>query len=828
MKVKSPLRRLPNAKRPYVALCACLIVVAFICYAPVDRPGAQTPDPEPTPTLEEDIFTLELPQDPPPDGETTNALAFTAADPVALDPNDPNKRYLTYEGKKVVLLGVSGDYLPHVPRSLKANGASIPSSFKIAEQCGYDVISPTGTLPQVYKYKNCIDALAAAKLNKMRLYVSVNHSPGKLFEMPAGNTEPYDHEQPFVWRKGNDAVVEHRKKWDLDTLDTTYFQRLREVVAYCNQKKIVVEVTFFDPWDTEDLTSPYNAANNYAANPTTGAGLGFTNSNLHVQGENTTAYNFGATELIDTAPANKKMRDYQLAVVRATVDALYDLNNFYWELANEADRHSGVGGVPFLNWHYYMAKQLRDYEEKKQMGRHHLIGVNFSLKTAIDSLRNNPTASQYIDIVNGHYVRIGGSGQDPTPSSPFGAMEMIRQYNLYTGVNNNKVWGFNEDRITGIDPPPAPLTPDPDPADHHGVRAEAWEFIFNGGGVFDQLAYRWANSSTGENRAASNKSRENLSYLAYIMKGITDLDNMKRSSSWIANPRPYGSPEPGVTGNLYWAAMKNNDTFLYYAHHSTYSVHGSARYHPAAVSAYTARLSVQNLGTCSHRYQADWIRPDNHDPLTGPTPLPIKSETFYQGGSSGNTHLLKKKSYPDFDVALRIKRLTTVCTLPSTVPGPNVALASNGAVATASSTYSAGYPASAVNNGVRTAANWGSGGGWNDATESAYPDWVQINFNGPKTISEIDVITLQDNYASGIQPTTDELFSLYGITDYELQYLDSTTGTWEPLGGVTENRNVWRRFTFESVTTSAIRVVVTASLYPSPTNHSRIVEIEAY
>src|SRR6185436_15114242 len=41
----------------------------------------------------------------------------------------------------------------------------------------------------------------------------------------------------------------------------------------------------------------------------------------------------------------------------------------------------------------------------------------------------------------------------------------------------------------------------------------------------------------------------------------------------------------------------------------------------------------------------------------------------------------------------------------------NVALASAGAVATASSTYgSGGYPVSAVNNNVRTGAGWGNGG----------------------------------------------------------------------------------------------------------------------
>src|SRR5207244_5902068 len=102
--------------------------------------------------------------------------------------------------------------------------------------------------------------------------------------------------------------------------------------------------------------------------------------------------------------------------------------------------------------------------------------------------------------------------------------------------------------------------------------------------------------------------------------------------------------------------------------------------------------------------------------------------------------------------------------------GTNVALASNGATATASSTYGAGYPASSVINGDRKGANWNNGGGWNDATADSYPDWVQVSFNGSKTINEIDVFTLQDNLSNPSEPTQDMTFSQYGIVDFQVQY----------------------------------------------------------
>src|SRR5204862_366912 len=60
----------------------------------------------------------------------------------------------------------------------------------------------------------------------------------------------------------------------------------------------------------------------------------------------------------------------------------------------------------------------------------------------------------------------------------------------------------------------------------------------------------------------------------------------------------------------------------------------------------------------------------------------------------------------------------------------NVALASNGATAIGSTTYSSGYAASGAINGDRRGQNWGNGGGWNDATSNTYPDWLEIDFNG--------------------------------------------------------------------------------------------------
>jgi subtilisin family serine protease len=157
-------------------------------------------------------------------------------------------------------------------------------------------------------------------------------------------------------------------------------------------------------------------------------------------------------------------------------------------------------------------------------------------------------------------------------------------------------------------------------------------------------------------------------------------------------------------------------------------------------------------------------------------------------------------------------------------PPVNVAAASTGATASASSLAGAGYDASGAINGDRTGANWAAGGGWADGTPSVFPDWLQVNFAGSKTISEIDVFTVQDNYASPSPPTPAMTFSQYGAQDFEVQYWNGST--WLPIPGavVTNNNLVWRHFAFAPLTTSRIRVVVSRGAW----SYSFLTEVEAW
>ena len=152
----------------------------------------------------------------------------------------------------------------------------------------------------------------------------------------------------------------------------------------------------------------------------------------------------------------------------------------------------------------------------------------------------------------------------------------------------------------------------------------------------------------------------------------------------------------------------------------------------------------------------------------------------------------------------------------------NVALASNGGVASASSTYSSGYAPSGAIDGERSGANWGNGGGWNDGTPNSFPDWLQVNFNGSKSIDHVVVYSVQDNYTSPVEPTDTMTFSLYGLVDFTVQGWDGAS--WITLATVNGNNLIKRTVTFSTYTTDRIRINVTNAV----DGWSRITEVEAW
>lgn len=212
-----------------------------------------------------------------------------------------------------------------------------------------------------------------------------------------------------------------------------------------------------------------------------------------------------------------------------------------------------------------------------------------------------------------------------------------------------------------------------------------------------------------------------------------------------------------------------------------------------------------------------------------------------QGGSvTGNNLVWKRLTFPAVTTSkIRVvatsapdgvARITEVEAWGAEPVRVNVALQSQGGQASASSTTpdtefpGLTFPASSLNNGDHKGLGWEHGGGWRDGTNNAYPDWVQVDFSGQKTIDQVNVFTVQDALSSPSEPTESMTFSQYGVTAFEVQYWNGSNWVTIPGGSVSGNDKVWRKFIFAAVTTSKVRVMVSNAL----AGRSRLVEVEAW
>ncbi|MDQ3803860.1 MAG: carboxypeptidase regulatory-like domain-containing protein, partial [Acidobacteriota bacterium] len=161
-------------------------------------------------------------------------------------------------------------------------------------------------------------------------------------------------------------------------------------------------------------------------------------------------------------------------------------------------------------------------------------------------------------------------------------------------------------------------------------------------------------------------------------------------------------------------------------------------------------------------------------------------------------------------------------------PRINHAAAAQGADVLASSAFDAARHPLAAINGDRRGLHWGTdpttGSAWTDATRNAYPDILEIVFNGPKKITELSVFGLQDDFAAPVEPTATLVSNNYALVDFRAQYWNGSGWVDLPNGVITGNDKVWRRITFPAVTTHGVRVLVTKALG----GHSRITEVEVY
>jgi F5/8 type C domain len=150
-------------------------------------------------------------------------------------------------------------------------------------------------------------------------------------------------------------------------------------------------------------------------------------------------------------------------------------------------------------------------------------------------------------------------------------------------------------------------------------------------------------------------------------------------------------------------------------------------------------------------------------------------------------------------------------TNPPQGPGANLALAAS---VSASSSHGT-FPACGAIDGNANQDEWEVATGWNDGTATVFPDWLAVDFDGPREVSRVVVYTLDSSRYPGAR---------FGLKDWDVQILDSA-GEWQTVDSVRGNTTAPVTSTFAPVSTTSVRVLALAS---NDARYSRILEFEVY
>lgn len=472
-----------------------------------------------------------------------------------------NPRYLSFRGKSNVYVGWSADVACHFKLNNPDNCHS-----------GADANPPQAAVPA--NYPALLTALrgsvspALPKLRKLRLWVSLS-----------GEKTPAN--VPFQ-AVGDPATL--TGYWRLDASHQAYFDRLRAVVNKARQLDLMVEITFFAPFQGKFFsTGPWSFGGNKAK-------AAQADGTLEQVGFSQKEYFAIAGPLNNSVAAarNLRMRDFQRNIITWTIRELWCFENIWYEIANEPENQA-VDPVAVAAWQTTMNDHVATIEGEylkteanptRSLQRRHLISVQPWTILGADKAFLDPRVS----IVNSHYTTVFTDFAATLPNNiqrrlDLGAITLARIYAI-----KMRILGFNETKITPLGGGSGDrshlngvlqTTPRPDSA-----RAEAWEFLLGQGGTYDNWSY---NSKAGAVFPVTGQVRDQLGKMQAYFDTLP-LDQLTRTTpdppaSWITNislyPQGLEPPWESSTSSFrYWAGLQTPDRangrrFVLYQAHGT-------------------------------------------------------------------------------------------------------------------------------------------------------------------------------------------------------------------------------------------------------------------
>ena len=364
-----------------------------------------------------------------------------------------------------------------------------------------------------FDYVLYLDALAEGGLNYTRIY------PGAYFETvdyfvkdnPLG---PLPDRHCLPWARSDVAgYALGGNKFDLDTWDSAYFDRLKNFVAEAGRRGIVVEICFYncmypDIWSKMPLYHENN-----------------------IQGVGTCSYKDVQT-LQDTA-----LVGYHDAYVRKITREINAFDNVILEVCDEP----GLFGLAESAYRPWLDRMLDAIvETEKELPNQHLIAQQVC---GVQEGPGDLSKDARVSVITGQYVWMTSGGQ-------FGGMRLLDSvYPVNKPIEENEtayypIWYEEGDQVGA-------------------VRVEAWEFIVGGGAGFNHLNALYSTF----NPAARDTGNEAVVDAFKTLKAFMySFDFTKMRAYFITGGIP--------TGAFARCLCETGKQYALYIHHST-CIHGS-------------------------------------------------------------------------------------------------------------------------------------------------------------------------------------------------------------------------------------------------------------
>ncbi len=221
--------------------------------------------------------------------------------------------------------------------------------------------------------------------------------------------------QPWA-RTGPGSAKDGEPKFDLNSFDQSYFDRLRQRVIAAGNEDIYVAVMLFDGWALHLSPAPDNVEG-------------------HPFYEDNNINGIRILSIVDyqVLPLDHRIQVIQEAYIQKVIDTVQELPNVLYEVANESSGGGsvdkqfaemlGLGEPPnwgdSTEWQYWVINFLKQYEQERGYEKHP-IGMTMQFPVQEQTKVNDPLFNSPADWISpGYDDEIFTSGRHPmAPDSP--------------------------------------------------------------------------------------------------------------------------------------------------------------------------------------------------------------------------------------------------------------------------------------------------------------------------------------------------------------------------------------------------------------------------